>query len=106
MSKFVLNVYHNKIKTHVDERLEDKKSTENYLTNLFQLYDQTTKLNRELSQVGQFAHSFCLVFVGTKPLTCLSGILMLSVGDRPHSVLAVFGLLDPLPLACKTVVTK
>ena len=57
MSKFVLNVYHNKIKTHVDERLEDKKSTENYLTNLFQLYDQTTKLNRELSQVGQFTYS-------------------------------------------------
>ena len=50
MSKFVLNIYHNKIKTHIDATLTDKKSTETYLTNLFQLYSQTTKLTAELSQ--------------------------------------------------------
>ena len=49
MSKFVLNIYHNKIKMHIDTMLTDKKSTEIYLTNLFKLYSQTTKLTSELS---------------------------------------------------------
>ena len=55
MSKFVLNIYHNKIKTHIDATLTDKKSTETYLTNLFQLYSQTTKLTAELSQFNSSA---------------------------------------------------
>ena len=50
MSKFVLNIYHNILKEHVDAKLEDKNHTETYLNNLFQLYSATTRLTTDLSR--------------------------------------------------------
>lgn len=49
MAKLVLNIYHSRLKEHVNNRLTDK-SAENYLSNLFQLYSSTTKLTTELSK--------------------------------------------------------
>ena len=49
MAKFVLNIYHVKLKTHIQTVLADKNKTEHYLRNLFTLYSQTTKLSQELS---------------------------------------------------------
>jgi len=49
MAKFVLNIYHVKLKEHIQEKLQDKNNSEQYLRNLFQLYSQTTKLSSELS---------------------------------------------------------
>lgn len=50
MSRFVLNIFHNRLKEHVAVKLADKNNTEAYLNNLFQLYSQTTKLATELSR--------------------------------------------------------
>jgi len=50
MAKFVLNIYHVKLKQHINLKLQDKNDTERYLKNLFHLYSQTNKLNTELSQ--------------------------------------------------------
>lgn len=58
MSKFILNVYHHKLKEHIAMRLADKNKTELYLSNLFQLYSQTVKLTTELSHFN----------LGTDPL--------------------------------------
>ena len=49
MAKFVLNIYHVKLKTHIHTVLADKNNTELYLRNLFTLYSQTTKLSQDLS---------------------------------------------------------
>jgi len=49
MAKFVLNIYHVKLKEHITDKLQDKNNTERYLKNLFQLYSQTVKLNSDLS---------------------------------------------------------
>jgi hypothetical protein len=69
MSKFVLNIFHGKIKEHIENKLLDKNSTEAYLTNLdqvkieqalsraneldltasFQLYSETSRLKSKLS---------------------------------------------------------
>jgi len=49
MAKFVLNIYHVKLKTHIQTVLENKNNTEQYLRNLFTLYSQTTKLSQDLS---------------------------------------------------------
>jgi len=49
MAKFVLNIYHVKLKTHIQTVLSDKNNTELYLRNLFTLYSQTTKLSQDLS---------------------------------------------------------
>ena len=49
MGKFVLNVYHNKLKEHIALQLADKNNTESYLTNLYMLYSRTVKLTSELS---------------------------------------------------------
>ena len=49
MAKFVLNIYHVKLKTHIQTVLADKNNTEQYLRNLFTLYSQTTKLSQDLS---------------------------------------------------------
>ena len=49
MAKFVLNIYHVKLKTHIQTVLGDKNNTEHYLRNLFTLYSQTTKLSQDLS---------------------------------------------------------
>ena len=49
MSKFVLNIYHVKLKTHIQNVLADKNNTEQYLRNLFTLYSKTTKLSQDLS---------------------------------------------------------
>ena len=48
MAKLVLNVYHSRLKEHIDKKLEDKRN-EVFLTNLFQLYSPTTKPTQELS---------------------------------------------------------
>ncbi len=48
MAKLVLNVYHSRLKEHIDNKLEDKRN-EVFLSNLFQLYSSTTKLTSELS---------------------------------------------------------
>ena len=53
MSKFLLNIYYNKLKTHIEGVLADKNNTENYLSNLFTLYSQTSKLTGELSQFNK-----------------------------------------------------
>ena len=37
MSKFVLNIYHSKLKEHIANKLADKNKSETYLTNLFQV---------------------------------------------------------------------
>ena len=49
MAKLVLNIYHSRIKEHVNNRLTDKNKDQ-YLSNLFQLYSSTTKLTTELSK--------------------------------------------------------
>merc|ERR1712241_153581 len=49
MAKFVLNIYHVKLKEHIQEKLQDKNKTEQYLRHLYQLYSQTVKLNSDLS---------------------------------------------------------
>jgi len=49
MAKFVLNIYHVKLKQHIQSVLSDKNNTEHYLRNLFTLYSQTTRLSQELS---------------------------------------------------------
>jgi len=49
MAKFVLNIYHVKLKEHITDKLQEKNDTEKYLKNLFQLYSQTTKLSSDLS---------------------------------------------------------
>ena len=49
MAKFVLNIYHVKLKQHIQTVLSDKNNTELYLRNLFTLYSQTTRLSQELS---------------------------------------------------------
>jgi len=49
MAKFVLNIYHVKLKEHIQEKLQDKNKTEQYLRHLFQLYSQTTTLSSSLS---------------------------------------------------------
>jgi hypothetical protein len=49
MAKFVLNIYHVKLKEHIQERLQDRNNTEQYLRSLFQLYSQTTTLSSSLS---------------------------------------------------------
>jgi len=49
MAKFVLNIYHVKLKQHIQNVLADKNNTEHYLRNLFTLYSQTTRLSQELS---------------------------------------------------------
>ena len=37
MSKFVLNIYHSKLKEHIGTKLADKNKSETYLNNLFQV---------------------------------------------------------------------
>ena len=49
MAKFVLNVYHHRLKEHIAMRLADKNNAETYLDNLYSLYSQTVKLTGELS---------------------------------------------------------
>ena len=49
MAKFVLNIYHVKLKEHIQEKLQDKNNTELYLKHLFQLYSQTSTLSSSLS---------------------------------------------------------
>jgi len=67
MSKFVLNIFHGKIKEHIEKKLTDKNNTEIYLTNLdqvttasftlnnfrldttLQLYSETSRLKSRLS---------------------------------------------------------
>jgi len=49
MAKFVLNIYHVKLKEHIQDKLQDKNNSDHYLRNLFQLYSQTTRLSSELS---------------------------------------------------------
>ena len=49
MAKLVLNIYHSRLKDHVRNRLIEKNS-EQYLTNLYQLYSSTMKLTSELSK--------------------------------------------------------
>jgi len=77
MSKFVLNIYHNRIKMHIDSTLTDKKNTETYLTNLFQLYSQTTKLTGELSQfnVAAVGASSDAVFLSNQTKTIFKSYL-------------------------------
>ena len=47
MGKFVLNVYHSKLKDYISEKLSDKD--QDYLDNLYTLYSRTTKLTTELA---------------------------------------------------------
>ena len=49
MAKLVLNIYHSRLKDHVRNRLIEKNS-EQYLTNLYQLYSSTVKLTSDLSK--------------------------------------------------------
>lgn len=49
MAKFVLNIYHVKLKEHIQERLQDRNRSQDYLKNLFQLYSQTSTLSASLS---------------------------------------------------------
>jgi len=53
MGKFVLNVYHSRLKEHVASKLASSKqetsSSEAYLTDLYQLYSRTTRLTGELA---------------------------------------------------------
>jgi len=49
MAKFVLNIYHVKLKEHIQDKLQDRNNTEGYLRNLFQLYSLTTQLSSSLS---------------------------------------------------------
>jgi hypothetical protein len=49
MAKFVLNVYHHKLKEHIGLKLADKNNAEVYLDNLYTLYSQTVKLTGDLS---------------------------------------------------------
>ena len=50
MSKFILNIYHNKLKEYVAQELEDKSSSERYLMKLYSCYSQTTKLTSDLAK--------------------------------------------------------
>jgi len=54
MGKFVLNVYHSRLKDHVATKLagggkQGGEGTEAYLTNFYSLYSRTTKLTGELA---------------------------------------------------------
>lgn len=49
MAKFVLNIYHVKLKEHIQDRLQDRNRSQDYLKNLFQLYSQTSTLSSSLS---------------------------------------------------------
>ena len=49
MAKLVLNIYHSRLKDHIDNKLSEK-SPEQYLSNLYQLYSDTTRLTGELSK--------------------------------------------------------
>ena len=49
MGKFVLNIYHSKLKEHVGLKLADKSNAETYLNNLYTLYSKTVKLTGDLS---------------------------------------------------------
>ena len=49
MAKLVLNIYHSRLKDHIRNRLIEKNS-EQYLTNLYQLYSSTMKLTSDLSK--------------------------------------------------------
>ncbi len=46
MGKFVLNVYHSRLKEHIATKLQqDKSSSEQYLNDLYNLYSQVMKEN-------------------------------------------------------------
>jgi len=49
MAKLVLNIYHSRLKDHITNKLSEK-SPEQYLSNLYQLYSDTTRLTGELSK--------------------------------------------------------
>jgi hypothetical protein len=52
MAKYVLNIYHNTLKEHIEEKLTDKNNPEVYLGNLHQLYSQMLKLTNDLSHIS------------------------------------------------------
>ncbi len=50
MGKFVLNVYHSRLKEHIATKLQqDKSSSEQYLNDLYNLYSQVMKIKNENS---------------------------------------------------------
>ncbi|XP_040583269.1 exocyst complex component 5 [Lepeophtheirus salmonis] len=60
MGKFILNIYHSKLKDHIEEELGDKSQEEAYLNNLFTVYSKTSQLTTELARfnLGGSDHLF------------------------------------------------
>eukprot|EP00096_Caligus_rogercresseyi_P012842 TRINITY_DN5509_c0_g1_i1.p1 TRINITY_DN5509_c0_g1~~TRINITY_DN5509_c0_g1_i1.p1 ORF type:complete len:437 (-),score=169.96 TRINITY_DN5509_c0_g1_i1:172-1482(-) len=61
MSKFILNVYHSKLKDHIEEELLSSNiKEEDYLNSLFTLYSKTSQLTTELARfnLGGSDHLF------------------------------------------------
>ncbi|XP_071478533.1 exocyst complex component 5-like [Diadema antillarum] len=58
MGRFVVNLYEDKLQTHVKKKLDDKKDLEHYLKNLQELYIQTDRLTTALAEyrLGSDAH--------------------------------------------------
>ncbi len=56
MGKFVLNVYHSKLKEHIAHKLQqDKNNSEQYLNDLYILYSQVRKaFEHEAAEGGDF----------------------------------------------------
>ena len=71
MAKLVLNIYHSRLKEHIDTKLSEK-SPEHYLSNLYQLYSATSRLTSEL---GQFNLGSDHLFLSNLTKTIFRGYL-------------------------------
>lgn len=50
MAKFILNIYHLKIKQFVQTKLDDRRDVDKYLRTLYDLYSQTRKVSTDLNE--------------------------------------------------------
>lgn len=50
MAKFILNIYHLKIKQFAQTKLEDRRDVDKYLRTLYDLYSQTRKVSTDLNE--------------------------------------------------------
>lgn len=75
MAKFVLNIYHSRLKEHVGSQLADKNNTEVYLSNLFHLYSSTAQLTTDLSHFNLGSSSGDHLFLSNLTKTIFRGYL-------------------------------
>ena len=71
MAKLVLNIYHSRLKEHIDNRLSEK-NPEQYLSNLYQLYSATSRLTSDL---GKFNLGSDHLFLSNLTKTIFRGYL-------------------------------